>query len=124
MFPIYYGNRELGKATLDKQGLYYRILCKCNIPTDALCTIHLQTNEKDINLGTCIRVGNQYIIDTKIPIKHVQNNDLKFCILPKNAESSSEFIPIEENSPFPNLQRLDKGRMRRQDGRAGIVFIE
>ncbi len=124
MFPIYYGSREWGNATVEIQGLYYRILCKCNIPTDAICTIHLQTKGNDINLGTCIRAGNQYIINTKIPIKHIQINDLKFCILPKSAESSSAFIPIEENSPFPNLKRLDKARMCQLDGRLGVIFIE
>lgn len=124
MYPIYYDEKECGNAIVDKQGLYYRIICKCKIPTNAPCKITVQIGERNINLGTCIKAGNIYTVDTKIPCKYLASKNLKFNILSPKKECCQGFVPVGENVPFPHLNKLNKARMCHRNGQIGIVFTE
>ncbi len=124
MFPIYYDGNEYGRANLIRSGLYFKISCTCKIPTDALCKVYMETAGKTYNLGTCIRTGGIYKIDTKLPVKYIDEKDLRFSICPKYTESAQDFIAIDPNAPFPHFERLDMARMARRNNEIGIVFSE
>ncbi len=124
MFPVYYEDRLCGKANMERQGLYYRIICKCKIPTVAPCKIQIRTDGRNINLGTCIKSGDLFTIDTKIPCKYIQETSIKFYILPKEPEGTLGFVPIGEDVPFPHLHKLDKARMRYCSKQVGVIFME
>jgi len=122
MFPIYYGQTECGNAVVERQGLYCTIHCECKVITKLPCKITLQTEDARINLGTCIRVGDIYVIDTKIPSKRINEKQMVFRIYIPGSEDCDGFFPIGEDMPFPHLNRLDSARMRQSNGRTGVIF--
>lgn len=124
MFPIYYGQLECGNATIEKQGLYCRIYCKCNLPTKEPCKVILKTLENSIHLGTFLKVGDTYIVDTKIPSKYISGKKIEFRIVGPRNEDNSEFFPIREDMPFPHLHMLNRARMRQFNGQIGVIFTE
>lgn len=75
-----------------------------------------------ISLGTCIRMNNQYIINTKVPCKRIKSDNLQFRLV-KNCDDGGEiFITVSENVPFPYLHKLHQARMCYKSGRIGILF--
>ena len=124
MFPITYAGQEWGRAKIEKQGLYCRILCKCDPPTAFPFRIQLQTGGKIINLGTCIKTGNFYIVDTKVPGKYIQEGDMNFYIHTKQPIIQESIIPVREDGPFPYLCNLHKARMVKRNGQVGVIFTE
>lgn len=124
MFPIYYGQTECGNAVVKRQGLYSTIHCECKLITKLPCKITLQTEGMRINLGTCIRAGDIYVIDTKIPSKHINEKQMVFRIYIPGSEDCAEFFPIREDMPFPHLHSLNKARMRQSNGQIGVIFTE
>lgn len=122
MFPIFYLGEECGNARLETQGLYCRIICQCRIPTQVICKIKLIADGNVFALGTCIKEGNRYIIDTKLPLKYIQGKKLKFLM---HADGDQwDFYPIDENKAFPHLRSVHKARMAYRNGKVGIILTE
>ena len=122
VFPIYYDSKICGRATIAQEGLYFRITCKCDIPDKRPCSVVLESPEMSISLGTCIRMNNQYIINTKVPCKRIKSDNLQFRLV-KNCDDGGEiFIPVRENVPFPYLHKLHQARMCYKSGHIGILF--
>ena len=124
MFPVYYGEKECGSAVLEKQGLYYRISCKCKIPVCTPCRIELSADGKKIDLGTCIKDGNTYILNTKIPVKHLLGKDLSFTMDSGALKDHTSYYPVSEDAPIPHLNRLEKARLVHMGEGVGIVFTK
>lgn len=124
MFSVYWKDRVCGKAEVKEHGLYCRIYCKCDMPTQQPCKILLQTEGKCIDLGTCIRVGSKYVIDTKIPLKNIDPKTMQFTMCLKAAKAAGGFVPVEDDRPFPFIHKLEKGRMVLQNGQVGVVFTD
>lgn len=124
MFPVFYGSKQCGSARLVQIGLYYKITCKCEIPEVILCKIELETNGKTMDLGTCIREGSHYCVETKIPTKYIEKNDISFYLRAKETEKKPEFVPVETDTPFPHLDRLHFARMAHHNGKSGVIFID
>ena len=122
MFPVYYGEKECGSAILEKQGLYYRILCKCKIPVCRPCRIQLSADGKTINLGTCIKEGNTYLLDTKIPIKYLHGKNICFTMDSNTLKDHKTFFPVNDNVPIPHVDKLEKARLVRKGETIGIIF--
>ena len=124
MFPIYYWQKECGNATIEKQGLYCRIRCNCDLPAKGIYKVILEAPENSIHLGTVIKSADRYFIDTKIPSKYIPDNEIRFSIFCPSEKNDMEFFPIREDVPFPQLHMLEKARMRRSNGQIGVVFTE
>lgn len=124
MFPVIYGTEKCGEATVNKVGLYYHIVCKCDIPTKKPCKIVMQAGTKVFSLGTCIKEKDRYIIDTRIPCKHIESMDLQFKVQGNSRDVNEGFLIIKEDAPFPHLHNLSNARMQRRLGQVGIIFID
>lgn len=124
MYPIYYNGQECGRAVIEKMGLYCRIICKCEAVVNKPCKIWLQTRSGDISLGTCIKTGNFFYIDTKVPCKHIDIENIQFNLILNTACNSAVIYPVDEEAPFPHLYKLDKARMRTGGGKIGVIFID
>lgn len=124
MFSIYFGEKICGRARLEKEGLYYRITCKCEIPTDALCRMQMKTRGECIDLGTCIKKGSSYMINTKIPCKRIDPEDVQITMLTNAPHTTGNFIPVSSKLPFPYLHKLERGRMAFVGEQVGMLFTD
>jgi hypothetical protein len=124
MFSIYFGDKKCGVACFERAGLYYRIVCKCEIPTEAHCRIQIRTGGETIDLGTCIKKGGSYVIDTKIPCKHIDPENIQITMLTNVPKATGDFVPVSSELPFAYLHKLERCRMAFVGGKVGILFTD
>ena len=117
-YDIYLGDKTAGKAEVSRQGLYYRIRCQCHLSEESLCRVWMG----DVNLGVLIPEGQGFSLETKLPVKRVENKSIKFSVHPNRPVLTGRFIPIKPEEPFAYIERLKDAYLARQDGQLGIVI--
>lgn len=63
-------------------------------------------------------------LDTKVPVKHLGEGELKFFLLPKHEITQCMFVPIIPEEPFAYIERLKEGFLARKGEQVGVVFPE
>ena len=138
-------NERVGAARMEKQGLYCCFSCRCRLPEEGLYRIHVVCGGKREDLGICIPMDGAFGMDKKIPAKRLGEGALSFELVPKDwqpqAETVSEpaeqvfeeeilepepaqehFIPVSEEAPFEQLDKLEHAYMEIRDDVPGIVI--
>ena len=117
---IYLRDKVVGEAQVRREGLYYRIRCRCKLVEESLCRIKVDS----VSLGVLIPDGDFFCLDTKLPVKRFENQNANFLIQPNRPVLAGKFIPIKPEEPFSYIERLKNAYLARQDGQLGIVIKE
>lgn len=124
MYCILLGGKSVGQAEMKEEGLYSRILCRLFLSGDVPFQVIMKTGEKEISLGTCLRHGGAFEIDTKVPRKYIGSGPVHFYAKPKKPPLPKGFVPIYPYEPFAYLQKLEQARMAVEQGVTGVYFTE
>ena len=119
-FDVKRAEMVIGKVRVEKQGLYCKIKCKCVLDTSEVCKLHLSCFGADRNLGVLIPDGAYYVLETSIASKYVDLENPVFSITGLQTKNNGVFLPIDKNTPFPYIHRLESAKFLIQDGRAGV----
>ena len=119
-YAVWFGGETAGTACVTREGLYYRISCRCRLSGSVPCSITARA-EREADLGLCVPLEDQYGLEIRIPIKCVGEGDLEFRVSPKHRVRPEQFIPISSEGPFAYIARLKDAYMVRRDGQTGIV---
>lgn len=112
-YPVMLGNAQVGKVQLRKEGLYYRIFCRCQVSADGM--FRLEANNE--NLGTIIPTDNGFGLETRIPVKRLGNGEMRFRLVPKHDSlAPGRLIPIRPEEPFTYLEGLKNSFLVIQNG--------
>ena len=102
--------------------------------------IHAVTDEAREDLGICVPVDGVFGMDKKIPAKRLGKGNLSFVLLPKDAPPQEEepqeaeapteepqaeemiFLPVAEEEPFEELDKLENAVLAEQEGQTGILI--
>lgn len=106
IYPVTLDGIKVGQATVETQGLYYRISCRCKLPRKEIYT--LCTDGED--LGILVPDGEQFCLVTRVPQKRFPQKTFLFCLLAKNDKLKTKWIPISNGEPFDYLHRLKDAR--------------
>ena len=111
---------QVGKAQAEKQGLYYRVVCRCNLSGEVMYQLECGTGEKKTNLGSLVPMENGFGLNTRFPVSRIGEGTLTFTLLPRH-ESMEErtFVPIHPEEPFEYLERLKDAFLEVKDGEPG-----
>lgn len=71
-----------GKMQVTNQGLYFHFFCMCQIMTKEIYRVVAYWDGGYINLGIPAPEEGKLILKKKIAAKHIEENDLKFVLLP------------------------------------------
>ena len=121
-YAVYFANRVVGKVQVIRQGLYYRISCRCRIGPDILCRLYVICNEKRENLGVVVPQDGGFALNTSIPVKKLGEGEWTFLLAPKLEPYGTELIPVYPEEPFAYIARLKKAYLVKQNGKIGIVI--
>jgi hypothetical protein len=137
-YEILYGQQPVGTARMEKQGLYYCFFCRCHLPEEGMFRIHAVTDETREDLGICVPVDGVFGMDKKIPAKRLGKGKISFALLPKDAPPQEEepqeelmeepreeemmFLPVAEEEPFEELDKLENAVLAEQEGQTGILI--
>ena len=114
----------VGRATININGLYAHFKCVCHFSNKRIYAVYLRSGAADRLLGTCIPQKGAYVLETKIPKKHVSESD---CILyaaekNENIAAQSRSITLVSGEPTEVICMLDKTRFR-ADGEKYMLFV-
>ena len=119
VYDITFKNTAVGHAELSLNGLYAHISCHFKMPENAFYRILAESTGKIENLGTCLKKDDHYYLNTNIPIKRVNPEQIKFTVWDPRTEPDSIFEGIHQNQPYPYLSCLPELHLSQYQGEIG-----
>ena len=116
------GDRSLGKAQVERKGLYYHIYVQCDLDGVLMYKVLLRCGNKEENLGILVPQDGGFGLRTRIPIKRIGEGILNFSVRPRHQKVGEHFIPLSPEEPFRYISRLKHAYLVRKNGVSGIVF--
>ena len=121
-YCVFLDGKDVGKVQLEKFGLYYRIRCRCPVVSGSMYNLFVSPGKEHRRLGVCIPKDGYLCLETKVPIKVLGNEELRFYLQRRNQENIELFIPVVQGERFPLLEKLENAYMTEQNGIMGIAF--
>ena len=149
-YAVMYRNEQAGKLQIQRQGLYCRLQCRCQLPGDDIYRLRMLAEEDSTHIGVLVPEGDGFVLDKKIPAKRIPSGQLRFAVhgsreaevrelekpdKPEKPEEipeetpeetlekepeETEFVPICEGEPFPALEQVRSSVLAWQDDQPGI----
>ena len=123
-FEIKQGASSIGHVTVERQGLYYRITCRCSLAGDVMHRLVVSCGEKREDLGTLVPFKGAFGLDKRIPVKKLGEGEPKFELLPKHSSPNGKFCPVYPEEPFSYMSRLKDAYLETYNGQLGLMFRE
>lgn len=121
-YEIKLGDKTAGTVQVKKQGLYYLISCRCQLPGKEIHRLIVQCGGKSESLGICVPIGGGFGVDTKIPCKRLTDGTPEFQLLPKKERPQGKFVAVYPEEPFSYMARLKDAFLERRGEQLGIVI--
>ena len=123
-YEICRGNETVGTAKVEKQGLYYRICCRCRVSGEGMRRIVVTCGITREDLGICVPMDGNFGLDRKIPCKRFGEGVPAFSMMPKYPEAAGKYVPVYPDEPFAYMTRLKDAYLQVRDGQPGIVITD
>ena len=120
-YEVFMGGQPIGKAVVERQGLYYSISCRCRLSGEVVCKVTVSCGENTESLGILVPEGGAFILTTRIPIKRLGEGELSFRAEPRHTELRGKFVPISPESPFAYISRLENAFLEIRQGQPGVL---
>lgn len=123
-YDIQLGSEVIGKAIVERQGLYYHFSCRCRITGAVIYRVTVSCGGHHENLGILVPMGDSFGLKTKLAVKKLGKGLLQFRALPKHQKAEGKFVPVYPDEPFAYLTRLQNAFLEVRNGRSGVVLPE
>lgn len=123
-YDVMMGDKAVGKAEVEREGLYYRIRVRCSLSGDVLYKVLCRCGGSEVNLGVLVPVDGAFGLETRQSIKKLGEGDLRFVALPRHTEMRGKFVPLSPEEPFRYISRLKDSFLTRRNGTTGLIIKE
>ena len=119
-YGISFGEKIVGRAQVERQGLYYHVTCLCGLSGEVMYRLEVSCGEKRADLGILVPMEQGFGLDTRFPVSRVGEGTLVFRLLPRHDQLQGRmFVPIKPEEPFRYLERLKDAFLEIQEGKKG-----
>ena len=122
-YTVYLWDRPAGMVTVRKEGLYFLVFCRCELPEDVIFRLKAVSQGREENLGILVPENGTFVLRTRIPVKRLEG-EFVFHAVPNREVLPGKFIPLCPEEPFRYLERLKDAYLVRKNGRTGIIIKE
>ena len=105
-FDITIGKESVGKAVVERLGLYYKIRCRCVFPDRGIYRVQANGSAGTTDLGICVPMDTDFGILTKIPVKTLGEQIVGFRIISPKNNQSIKVVTITDTEPFRYIGQL------------------
>lgn len=119
MQGIMMNGKNVGTATVEKEGLYYRFSCKCVFDDADVHNLWVLWKDGSRRLGVLVPEGRYACLNTKVPVKYIPDTQLAFQI---DYCQTEHFHPVNPEVPFAHMGQLLKARFTIIDGKPGLMI--
>lgn len=123
-YEIMLGDKCVGSAGVRREGLYWRIRCRCKLSGEVLCRVLVRCGDREESLGILVPQDGEFGLETRIPVKKVGEGPLSFSAVPKHRPLEGRFVPLSPEEPFRYITRLKDAYLEKRNGQVGIVIKE
>ena len=123
-YEIMLGSSPVGQVTVERQGLYYRFSCRCDLKEKGMYRLVASCNEKQEDLGTLIPKDGAFGLEKRVPVKRLGEGKAEFLLMGKDCARREKFIPVYPEEPFSYMSRLKDAYLARREGQLGLMFRE
>jgi len=120
IYQVLLDKENVGKVSVERQGLYYRVQCCCELKNEQMYRLRLHWADKERDLGLLVPDGKNFVVRTRFPVKDAGTGAAEFY-LHDPSRRKQEFIPIIPDEPFEQLEQLKDSVLVEEDGAPGIV---
>ncbi len=124
MEEILLGGQTIGQAQVTREGMYYRIYCRCRLSGEVAYKVQVQCGDNIQDLGLLAPENGAFCLTCRIPMKHLGEGEMRFTAIPRSVQTLGEFVPISVDEPFAYLARLENAYLERRNGIIGIRFSD
>ena len=118
-FEVRQGGRVAGKVQVIAQGLYVRIICRCQIEGSQVYRLFAISGSHQENLGVLVPDGDGFLLDKRIPAKRL-GQGISFYLSAGSGHTEGKFIPICPEEPFAYIDRLKTAFLESQGEIIGV----
>ena len=119
---ILFGDGQVGVANVVREGMFYKISCKCDVDQDLPAHVEALWQEQKIDLGLCVRMDSEMGLITRIHVNKVPQYIPLFRVAIKQRKEKGCFVPIHPEEPFRYLQRLNSAWLAKEGEELGIML--
>ena len=122
-YAVYLEDKAAGKLQIEKEGLYYRLTCRCVVPDDLVYRLFAVTDQGRENLGVVLPENGGYVLQRKIPAKRLQPG-CRFLLSARGEENTGKFVPVYPEEPFTYITQLETAFLEVRNGQTGLRWKE
>ncbi len=119
-YDVYLGRDAVGKARVEKKGLYYCFECRCTLGSDVIYRVMVHWGSRQESLGILAPAGKEFALYKKLPAKLFGEGEPEFRVLPKRQPVPDNFYPVYPEEPFSYIARLQNAFLQTKNGQVGI----
>ena len=119
-YSITQNGNPVGKMAVSVQGLYYRFTGRCTLSREEIFRVEVTCGDRRESLGVLVPSGEEFVVDTRLPVKQLGEGELRFTVAPKRQEITGQFVPILDEEPFAYITRLKESFLEVRNGQPGI----
>ena len=122
VYEVRLGTAVAGKVQISRQGLYYHVICRCEIAGDTVYRLAVTSGNRKEYLGVVVPEESGYILDKRIPVKRFGDGEPAFTLIPRHDSLPGTFVPLSPEEPFRYIEKLKDSFLARQGGKTGIII--
>lgn len=113
-YELRLGETAVGTVRVRREGLYYALSCRC--PRLRKGMFELIAGEHD--LGLLVPTGGTMGLECRVAVKRIGEGNIPFSL----RERSDESVPIDAQTSFPYLQRLNEAYLCKKGNELHLAF--
>lgn len=148
LYPVFYGDTQIGKVQVLHQGLYAVFQAHARLPEGEIYRLWAVWDGGELNLGVMTPEEEGFSLRTRRAAKHLGAENLRFAARgrqefqpepkeqsqppreareepkkePQAPEGEYRFVPIVPEEPFAYISRLKDSFLATQNGQQGILL--
>ena len=118
LYDIISNGEQIGYVNVEKEGLYYKFVCKCTFHDQNVHRVVVSDGESVLKLGICVPDGDKFTLLSRVPVKYLKGKNLRFWV----ESNCSSCIPVSSGKPFAQLDKLETARLQITNGQPSIII--
>jgi len=123
-YEIKQGDKVIGQAKVEKQGLYYRFTCRCAPDGEGMHRLTVRCGGREVSLGILVPMDGMFGVDKSVPRKSLGEGTPEFFLPGTQKKPQGKFVAVYPEEPFSYIHRLEGAFLARQAGQLGIMLKE
>ena len=122
MYDIMLDQNIVGRAEVQKDGLFLVFKCECSLTNRGIYRISVSDGNVNINLGVCVPQGDRFVALKRIAAKRIKGAQLSFSLISNKEACAENLIPIANDTQFAYIEKLEAARLQIANGQPTILI--